>query len=115
MLHPADPPGTTVDPDTNNALSRLKYSPIEDRKGLKARIRRLIKAILVDYLPEDVADIHANVLTTGILYGGLESRFKLTEMALRAELRKRGYSEDAIKQVVKLVEEEVKAIGGGKP
>jgi len=115
MLHPADPPGATVDPDTNNAFPGLKYSSIEDRRELRAGVKRLIKAILVDYLPEDVADIHANVLATGILYGGLESRFKLTEMALREALRSRGYSEDAIKQVVKRVEEEVKAIGGGKP
>jgi len=94
----------------------LKANSLRDQgEADRPRIRRLIKAILEDYLPEEVAEIHANILATGILYGGLESRLKLTEMALWEALRKRGYTEDAIKQVVKRVEEEVKAIGGGKP
>jgi len=86
----------------------------EAREAERPRVKRLIKAILVDYLPEDVAEIHANTLATGVLYGGLESRFKMTEKALREALRKRGYTEDAIRQVVKRVEMEVRAIGGGK-
>jgi len=86
----------------------------EAREAERPRVRRLIKAILETYLPEEVAEVQANILATGVLYGYLESRFKLMEMALREALRKRGYSEDAIKQVVKRVEEEVKAIGGDR-
>jgi len=42
----------------------------------------------VEYLDEDVAYVHVDVLTTGVLYGGLESRFKLTEIAVRKALRR---------------------------
>jgi len=89
-----------------------EQGPAESRA--RHRVKRLVKAILIDYLPEEIADIHANVLATGILYGGLESRLKLTEMALREALRRRGYTEDSIQHVVERVEEEIKAIGGGK-
>jgi len=89
-------------------------SPRDQGEDKRLRVKRLIKAILEDYLPEEVAEIHANILATGILYGGLESRLKLTEVALREALRKRGYTGEAINTVIKRVEEEVKAIGGGK-
>jgi len=103
-------PSSIIDmkPFINQFTSR---TTTEAREAERPRIRLLIEAILADYRPNDVVEIHANVLATGILYEGLESRFKLTEMALREALRSRGYSEDAIKQVVKRVEEEVKAMG----
>jgi len=99
---------------SESSMSKTPYKPIGVEGDKRTRLKHLVKAILVDYLPEEIADIHANVLTTGILYGGLESRLKLTEAALREALRKRGYTEEAISSVIKRVEREVKAIGGGK-